>query len=291
MTREICARKCILNGILGLAAVTAALVLSVRGAKTQIPRDYTLREYCPSGLSDGSGDISIRRGSLRMEGRGQHRVLWYRFDYDDSIEGLRADEGSGRHRDVAIFHTLPTVWFVDPFEKKRLVVNETMGGGGAPGCVEGASTFEFESHVLSEVDLESIEQMSQPVQHVIIGRIQLSDGTGAGWGDRSDARMQVEVGVKVHARYAEVSQRALPSLSPSPLSWMLSDTATVAFEPFSVVVRSTNGNCRRLMPTLERVLETQLPAGAGRHMAVVRWVSLGVLGSAVFRLIYSKDPH
>ena len=265
------ATTCILDAMLRLIVVAAVLALRAR-ARLQIPHGFTLREYCPSGLSDGSGDILIRRGALRMEGRGQHRVLWYRFDYDDSIEGLHGDGGAARHRDVAIFHTLPTVWFLDPFEQKRLVVNGTTGTGGS------ASTFAFESHVLSEVDLESIERISQPVQHVIIGRIQPVDGSRA-----------VEVGLKVHARYAEVSQRALPFLSPSPLSWTLSDTETVTFEPFAVVVRSPDGICRRVVPRLERVLETRLPTGAARHVTVVRWVSLAVLASAVISLIFSKD--
>ena len=277
------ARRCALERL--WVAIVAVIALrrgvgearAERNGHEEFPNSNftSLREYCPFGVSDGSGDISIRHGALRMEGRGQHRVLWYRFDYDESIEA-RVDGAAVQYRDMAIVHTLPTVWFVDPFEKKRLVVN---GRAAAEGS--SPQLFMFESSVLTEVDLESIEALSEPVQHVLAGRVRLPDWSNS----ESASRTVVEVGVKVHARYPVVERLARDvRASAFPLSWLLSDTSRVRFDPFTVVVRLPAGQCRRLVPRLERALETQLPAGASRHETVVRWVSFAALGAAVLSL-------
>jgi hypothetical protein len=219
----------------------------------------TLLDFCAKGLSDSSEDVIISNSTLSMEGRGQHRVLWYRFDYADSFR----DESP--YRDVMVVHTLPTVWFVDPFQAKRLV---------------GDSSGSFESIVWSDVDLESIEVLSRPVSHALVGRVDVPvssmapaspSGTSTSLESSSSRVSSVELGIKVHARYAKVSMAA------GRWGWLFSDVATVSFEPFDVVVRSRTGHCRRLVPALEGVLEAQLPAGAARHWDMVRAVTTFVL--------------
>ena len=232
---------------------------------TATEEEFLLGGWCPKGMSDASGDISIKKAAMTMEGQGQHRTLRYRFEYDDRVQHW-IDSSEAQTRELAIVHTLPAVWFVDPFEQKR---------------VTGVDKANFTSHIVGarEVDLESIESLSRPVEHVLAGHVRVAGPDERGMGKRTD----VDVGVKVHARYASVSggigeereQRTL-------LEWLLSDTTKATFEPIAVVVRSPTGHCRRLMPRLERVLETELPAGAMRHAELVRWGSTAAVVVAAF---------
>jgi hypothetical protein len=171
---------------------------------------------------------------VSLEGNGQHRTLRYRFRLNHT-EGLDV-------RDVILLHSLPTVWFVDPFEKKRLV---------------GKDSGVFESLILDSVDLESIEILSNPIRHAILLKNTSIEGG-----------KEIDIGVSVHARYGKVSVDTSVRFVESPWRWMASDFETVKFDMFHIIFRSAEGHCTRLIPVQDTV-KAHVPVGAERHALVV----------------------
>ena len=171
---------------------------------------------------------------VTLEGQGQHRTLRYRFVLNH-VEGFDV-------KAVILLHSLPTVWFVDPFEKKRLV---------------GKDSGAFESIVLDDVDLESIEILSKPIRHALV-----LNNTSI------ERAKEIDIGVSVHARYGKVSVGSSISFVDSPWRWMASDFETVKFDMFHIIIRSAEGQCTRLVP-VQNTVKALVPVGAERHALVV----------------------
>jgi hypothetical protein len=158
---------------------------------------------------------------------------------------------------MAIVHALPTVWFVDPFEGKRVV---------------GENQSVFESFVLDTVDLESIEMFTKPISHALVARNVSVSQNG----------VPVDVGIRIHARYASVPKNM--ELQRNAWEWLLSDKVSVVFKPFEIYTRSSTGHCTRVVP-IQEALSTQVAAGAERHTkAVVVLTALSITFGFVFTL-------
>lgn len=207
-------------------------VLAVKQPDTFLPPTF-----CEAGVvGEDSEAVGKRDGSdsvLSLHGQGQHRILQYQFVLRDSHPSMKSV-------DLAIVHVLPTVWFVDPFEAHRVV---------------GSNSSIFESHILDKVDLEAIEIFSNPMSHALVAKnISL----------HADGVAIIDVGIRIHARYAEVS----PQGKRCMWEWLLSDMVPVVFEPFHMYLRSPSGHCIRMTPAQD-ALSTTVPAGVQRHAHVV----------------------
>lgn len=211
--------------------------------------DAFLSDFCTGVVVGDDDEVRVRRVSnlpmVALEGQGSHRLLQYTF-YISTTNAER----------VAIVHALPTVWFVDPFDERRMV---------------GTNVTEYTSDIVGEwVDLESIEIFSDPITHVV------------GWKAQGDD--MVNVGIKVHARYGHVSHRKV-DFWKDPYSWLLSDWREVNFEPFEVVVRAASGQCTRVRPVQEPVM-ARMVTGATRHEALVIPMTLVSLVSGVLCSVF-----
>jgi hypothetical protein len=198
---------------------------------------FRVSQFCSHGVVGGEESETVGRGQgrvVRLQGQGQHRILAYHFQLKNPRPGRETV-------DVAIVHSLPTVWFVDPFEAKRVV---------------GQNQSVFESHVLGPVDLESIEMYTKSISHALVVQNASLDQDG----------VPVDVGIRIHARYASVPEDA--GLQKNVLEWLLSDKVRVAFDPFEIYIRSSTGHCTRIVPVQEP-LSTEVPAGAERHTQTV----------------------
>ena len=206
---------------------------------------FRVSGFCSNGVVGGeeSDTIGKRTGRvLSLHGQGQHRMLKYSFELRNPRPGVEI-------MDMAIVHALPTVWFVDPFEGKRVV---------------GENQSVFESYVLDTVDLESIEMYTKPISHALVVRNVSVSQNG----------VPVDVGIRIHARYASVPKDM--GVQRNVWEWLLSDKVAVVFKPFEIYTRSSSGHCTRILP-IQETLSTQVPAGAERHtQAVVVLTALSI---------------
>lgn len=215
--------------------------------------DFRVSSFCALGVVGGEESETVGKGNgvfPTLEGRGQHRILKYGFNLKSPRPGIQIV-------DVAIVHSLPTVWFVDPFEAKRVV---------------GENQSVFESHVLGHVDVESIEVFTKSISHALVTRnVSLAqDG------------VSVDVGIRIHARYATVPKDA--GLQKNAWRWLLSDKVNVVFNPVEIYMRSSTGLCTRVVP-IQEPLSTKVPAGAERHThAVVVLTALSITFGFLFTI-------
>lgn len=204
--------------------------------------EFQLSGFCTVGVVEREASDVIGQGQgrvLSLDGRGQHRTLKYTFELKHASPVVEIV-------DVALVHALPTVWFVDPFETKRVV---------------GKNASVFESHVMDPVDVESVEMFTHSISHALVARnVSLREGV-----------VPIDVGIRIHARYANVAKDA-GMLTGKVLEWLLSDMVPVVFKPFEIYLRSSSGQCTRVRP-IQDVLSTHVPAGAERHTHVVVWAT------------------
>lgn len=200
--------------------------------------EFQLSRFCSNGVVGGEESETVRAwqdGIVSLHGRGQHRTLRYNFELRDSVPLMK-------NVDVAIVHTLPAVWFIDPFEANRVV---------------GENRSVFESHILGHVDIESIEMFSNDTSHVlVVSNVSLHE-----------QMVHIDTGIRIHARYARVSKGSVVD-KRNVWKWLLSDMVPVVFDPFVIYVRSQTGHCTRILPVQE-ALSTEVPAGAERHTDIV----------------------
>lgn len=206
--------------------------------------EFQLSGFCTVGVVEREASDVVGQGQgrvLSLDGRGQHRTLEYTFELKHASPVVEIV-------DVALVHALPTVWFVDPFETTRVV---------------GKNASVFESHVMDPVDVESIEMFTHSISHALVAwNVSLHEGG-----------VPIDVGIRIHARYANVAKDAgTHMLKGKVLEWLLSDMVPVVFKPFEIYLRSSSGQCTRIRP-IQDVLSTHVPAGAARHTYAVVWVT------------------
>eukprot|EP00890_Picochlorum_soloecismus_P001677 jgi/Picsp_1/250/NSC_00249-R1_---NA--- len=218
-----------------------------------------------------------------LEGHGAHRVLRYKLFLTTRESDL--DTVSSEHfQSLAVVHPLPSLIFIDPYDTKRLT--------------SGLDAKHFRSKIIGDVDLESIGSVANPkgVTHLLV----VDDIRNVcGWTNGSLQTCNIDVGIKINFRYPLVSRSDVVFWS-NPLAWVLGNKISVRLESFDVYtwgLRQIDKNrgkhlCVENTISLvnlniigEKYLETDLPAGAERHIEFVRLVTIITLILSCIRIM------